>query len=156
MKAELKGEAFTLVKNLVIIDANYVVARDTPEQRYANKRINVRMHLENVAALDAQECNCSDWGAILLHVLVGKLDVESRTQWELQQSGSNLQSLSDLLKFFDIRARALETIEKNSLKLQEQTKFSDQITSNGHVADRKYQSYATKLEHKKCSVPSSD
>ena len=47
---------------------------------------------ENVAALDAQGCNCSDWGPILFHVLVGKLDVETQKQLELQQSGSDLQS----------------------------------------------------------------
>ena len=181
LKAALKGEAFTLIKKLAITDANYVVARDTLERRYANKRFTVRMHLEeilnqasiksengiglrrllesfqvNVAALDAQGCNCSDWGPILLHVLVGKLDVETRKQWELQQSGSDLQSLSDLLKFIDIRARALETIEKNSMKSQEKTKFSDQDSSNGHVADLKIQSYATQLENKKCTVPTSD
>ena len=57
---------------------------------------------ENVADLDAQGYNCSDWGPILLHVLVGKLVVERRKQWELQQSGSDLQNLSDLLKFIDI------------------------------------------------------
>ena len=73
---------------------------------------------ENVAALEAQGCNCNDWDPILLHVLAGKLDIETRKQWELQQSGTELQKLPDLLKFIDTRARALETIEKNSTKGQ--------------------------------------
>ena len=74
-------------------------------QRYANKRCIVRMHLDeilnqgvikcenrnglrklleafhqNVAALEAQGCNCNDWDLILLHVLAGKLDIETRKQ----------------------------------------------------------------------------
>ena len=48
LKAVLKREAFTLVQKLAITDANYVVARDTLEQRYANKRFIFRMHLEEI------------------------------------------------------------------------------------------------------------
>ena len=152
LKSALKGEAFTLVKNLTITDANYENARDILEQRYANKRFIVRMHLdemlnqgsiksengislrklletvqENIAALEAQGCNCNDWGPILLHVLAGKLDVETREQWELQQSGTELQELTDLLRFIDTRARALETIEKNSTKSRENQNFVTKI-----------------------------
>ena len=78
---------------------------------------------ENVAALEAQGCNCKDWDIILLLVLAGKLDIEARKQWELQHSGTELQKLPDLLKFIDTRVRALETIEKNSPKGQEKPKF---------------------------------
>ena len=108
-------------------EEKFTITYNTLEQRYANKRFIVRMNpeeilneasiksencfglkrllesfQENVADLDAQGYNCSDWGPILLHVLVGKLVVERRKQWELQQSRSDLQSLSDLLKFIDI------------------------------------------------------
>ena len=109
LRTALKREAFTLVKNLTITDTNYENARNILEQRYANKRFNVRMNLdeilnqgvikpengnglrklleafhENVAALEAPGCNCNDWDPILLHVLAGKLDIETRKQLELQ------------------------------------------------------------------------
>ena len=181
LKTALKGEAFTLVKNLTITDTNYENARNILEQRYANKRFIVRMHLdeifnqgvikcengnglrklleafhENVAALKAQGCNCNDWDPILLHVLAGKLDIETRKQWELQQSGTELQKLPDLLKFIDTRARALETIEKNSTKGQEKPNFCDQNSATGSVSDWKFQSYATQLESRKCTVRPTD
>ena len=181
MKTALKGEAFTLVKNLTITDSNYENARNILEQRYANKRFIVRMHLEeilnqgeiksengnglrklleafheNVAALEAQGCNCYDWDPSLLHVLAGKLDIETRKQWELQQSGTELQKLPDLLKFIDTRARALETIEKNSTQGQEKPKSCDQNSTTGSVSDRKFQSYATQLESRKSIVKPMD
>ena len=181
MKTALKGEAFTLVKNLTITDTNYENARNILEQRYANKRFIVRMHLdeilnqgviksengiglrkllqalhENVAALEAQGCNCNDWDSILLHGLPGKLDIETRKQWELQQSGTELQKLPNLLKFIDTRVRALEKIEKNSTKGQEKPKFCGQNSTTGSVSDRKFQSYATQLESRKCTVQPTD
>ena len=181
MKSALKGEAFGLVKNLMITDANDETARDILQQRYANKRFIVRMLLdeilnqgliksengkglrklleafhENVAALKAQGCYCNDCGPILLHVLAAKLDVETRKQWELQQLGTELQKLPDLPKFIDTRVRALEKIEQKSTKSQEKSKFCAWNSTTGPVPDRKFQSYATQLESRKCTVLSTD
>ena len=111
---------------------------------------------ENVAALEAQRRNCNDWGPILLHVLAGKLDIETRKQGELQQSGTELQKLSDLLKFIDTRARALETIEKKSTKGQEKPNICDQNSTTESVSDQKFQPYTTQLESRKCTDQPTD
>ena len=95
-------------------------------------------------------------GPILFHVLAGKLDVETRKQWELQQSGTELQKLPALLEFIDTRALALETIEKNLTNSHEKPKFYDQNSTTGPVFDWKFQYYATQLENRKCTVPSTD
>ncbi len=59
-------------------------------------------------SLELQGCNVQEWDPILIHILTGKLDPETRKQWELTLKGTDLPELKELVEFLDTRAKALE------------------------------------------------
>ena len=133
LKACVKREAAKLISSVTITDQNYEIAWELLHERYENKRSLVQAHLqaiwsqgslksesstglrkllettnENLRALTELGQPVEYWNAIFVHSLSEKMDPESRKQWQLDHSGTDLLTWKQLAKFLDTRSRALE------------------------------------------------
>ncbi|XP_075157530.1 uncharacterized protein LOC142233037 [Haematobia irritans] len=135
LRSTLEGEAANLIKNISATEANYDSAWKILESRYHNKRMlvgNLISKLFNIpksegdfqsikTLLDsAQECisslqnldiNTKTWDPLLIHLLVQKLDIQSRRDWEQSlKSSTEIPQLSELFLFLERTFRTLESI----------------------------------------------
>ena len=131
LKGLLTGEAKRL-SAITITDANYGEARTMLlQERYENRRAIVREHISSIVtastatkeagslrnlmqtadehrrALEALGLNMDEMDIYTVYH-VEKTDAESRREWELEHSGTDLLKYEDLHKFLITRCRALE------------------------------------------------
>lgn len=139
LKCSLYGEAELLLKNIATTETNYDEAWLQLTRRYTNKRFNcnqvmkvlfgqrnlssesatsIKQLLDTTSAclnsLQNLKINTSSWDAIINHLVLTKLDAESRKLWELQVSQSELEELptwKQLSKFLETRFRTLEMLD---------------------------------------------
>lgn len=135
LKSYLSGEAADLVRSLQITDDNYDEARQILKNRYDNKRFIIDSLLkrflnqpkvqtesasclkklldtsnETVRALQLMAVPVNKWDQILVHIIVEKLDSDSRRHWELSLTRQALPTYDQLKSFIDARWQALELI----------------------------------------------
>ncbi|XP_055615032.1 uncharacterized protein LOC129761339 [Toxorhynchites rutilus septentrionalis] len=107
LRASLRGEALKVVDSFQMSEASYGVAWSALVKRYSNKYLQKKRHVNALLQYpkvkrmsangihDLIECfdrhtkildqlgeNTSDWGAMLMQLLVSKLDDESLKDWE--------------------------------------------------------------------------
>ena len=139
LKCSLYGEAEQLLKNLSTTDTNYEEGWKQLTRRYTNKRFNcndVMKRLFGQRSLNSESANgikqlvdttsgclkslqnleidTNSWDAIINHLVLTKLDSESRKLWELQVSQSESEDLptwNQLSKFLETRFRTLELLD---------------------------------------------
>ncbi|XP_052753688.1 uncharacterized protein LOC128201267 [Galleria mellonella] len=142
LKSSLTGVAAELLKNFTLTEANYLDAWKKLEERYDNKRIIVNNILNRLLSqkklagestkglkelLDTtSQCLdslknlnicISNWDAILVYVIVGKLDSESHKLWEQSLGNSTeIPTYADLASFLENRFRILEMISSTQVK----------------------------------------
>ncbi|CAG9087988.1 unnamed protein product [Plutella xylostella] len=139
LKSSLTGEAQQLLKHFSLTDANYDAAWKTLEDRYNNKRIIVNTILNRLLnqkkisnecvrstkdLLDTtKEClnslqnlqidTCS-WDAIIVHIVVAKLDMESHKLWEQSLgSSTDIATFTQLSAYLETRFRSMEMMSKS-------------------------------------------
>ncbi|XP_045495987.1 uncharacterized protein LOC123694566 [Colias croceus] len=138
LKCSLKGEPENLLRSLSTTDTNYEEAWDRLKRRYNNKRFNVNEILKRLfgqkpmssesataikhlidtteaclKALKNLDIDVSSWDAIINFLIVSKLDLESRRQWETEAGRSQTDSIpkwSELVTFLESRFRTLEML----------------------------------------------
>ena len=153
LKTSLKDQPARLLSHLPTTSANYNVALRILKERYDNKRMIIRSHLdaivkfspmqhesadqlrklitvfmENSLALTAlgEDVDAADY--VWVYLLSEKLDSETRHQWELHSPSDKPQTADDLLKFLEERARALDfSMPKNTdtAKAKDTARFKD-------------------------------
>ncbi|XP_049879678.1 uncharacterized protein LOC126376395 [Pectinophora gossypiella] len=139
LKSCLSGEAEHLLKNLSTTETNYSEAWSQLTRRYSNKRYNanevmkrlfsqktlfsesptaIKQLLDTTSAclksLENLKIDTSSWDAIINHLVVSKLDHESRKLWELQMSetkSDEIPTWSKLKAFLETRFRTLEMLD---------------------------------------------
>lgn len=144
LKNALTGDAEQLLRPFAISDANYVEAWEMLQARYNNKRAIVAKHLDTL--VDAPSCSKLDykslrklvdtvnesvrslrvlqepvdtWDTIIVHLLLRKLDADTRQNWELELATRDCESsLANFIKFLESRCRALENCIVISQKSQ--------------------------------------
>ena len=142
LKSNLSGEALQLLKSFQITDVNYIEAWNLLNSRYNNKHFIVNAHLntlmcipnassespscikrildtalESIRALTALELPVNHWDAILVHIIVNKLDFETHRQWELSLNRQNcFPSFKDLFDFLELRWQSLEMVPVQKTK----------------------------------------
>ncbi|XP_014366619.2 uncharacterized protein LOC106717302 [Papilio machaon] len=148
LKTSLSGEAEQLLKHFALTEANYDKAWSTLESRYNNKRMIVttiisrllnqkKMNTECFKSLKeildtTKEClnsldnlgvDTSTWDAIVVHLVVSKLDLETHKQWE-QSLGSSqdIPTFTSLSLFLENRFRSMEMVNVTHKKDQPQKK----------------------------------
>ena len=132
LKSLLQGEAARLVQSIVLSDANYDTAWKLLNERYQNDR---EILFSVLRKLFSQNPSCSSANsirqlvdttkecirsmeilnlvpdkateAIILYVIIQKLDQASREIWEQNLKGTTVPPLKDLFEFLEQRARAL-------------------------------------------------
>ena len=124
LKACVKGGAARLISSISITDQNYLIAMDMLTERYANKRSIVQAHLQKLWTQPSMKTEyghglrkllettnehlpfseelgepAEKWGSILVFLISGKKDSESRKQWQLDNPGTDLLCWKQLSKF---------------------------------------------------------
>lgn len=132
----LKGEPFNLVKGLPATDNNYQMAYDIIINRYQNKRALamtyfsaiydlsaiskqsfkelrhlLEVFFENLAALRSLDFDVNSWHFLLFNIMLKKLDIKSRTDFEIQHSSTSIPTFKMLSTFLQNTAKDLESAQ---------------------------------------------
>ena len=141
MKASLQGDAAKLLTSLAIPDANYLIALQTLEERYANPRMIARTHLTsifeypNVKSESSKDLRklietteqhrlglenlgqpVNQFDLVFVYNASNKFDSETRKQWELSTPGTDFQTYQQFKTFVESRCQALEAAVVNVTK----------------------------------------
>lgn len=132
LKSKLKGEAARQISSMLISDANFDIAWAQLTDRYQNDRellfailrkfMNQKAVLQQssssmrslidvsrecIRTLDVLLLPTDQWDAILLFIIVTKMDSSSKELWEHGLKDSSIPTLNSLFEFLEQRARAL-------------------------------------------------
>jgi len=154
LKPNCKGEAEDIVSEYQITDANYQGAWAALEERFDNKRLQVKAHLnqlfgqpvmttENVEMLrtllrTTQKClralkslggPVEAWDWLLVHTTVMRLDPKTRRYWELIHTSKEVATWQELVTALDNRCTALES-ESPSTKVETKSASSSTKTND--------------------------
>ena len=108
LEGALKGEPKNLLASLSATDQNYTIAWDLLQKRYENKKIIINSHIKEIMdipsihkeshaalrglantffkgyrSLQSLGLNIAEWSAILIYILVSKLDTNTLREWEV-------------------------------------------------------------------------
>lgn len=151
LKANLTGEPSRLIRHLQASDDNYKIAWQILVDRYDNKRALLsallnellsqptlavesstgvkRLHdttKECLLAIGNLDIQTDQWDPLMLHLLLQKVDKESRRQYEQSlPRPQEVQSMQHFFKFLDTRFHQLETVSSKD----ERRKTSSFVTS---------------------------
>lgn len=166
LKASLKDEAGQIIQSLQLCDANYLVAWKALLDRYNNKRLilsnhiralfnlptlskeshillrqlldGVSKHLRSLKILDQP---VDQWDALLIHLIVSKLDMTTKREWESYKINGEFPTISELTEFLKSRCELLETLnlsQSNEVKSNNNKhkfiKYQTHMASNNLVA----------------------
>lgn len=137
LKTSVKGEAARLIGHLQTTARNYETAYNILTKRYANTRVQLGKLLDLILdspPLAGETCNglknlhdtvyecllgvknlkinIENWDSLLTHLLIKKLDKETRKHYECQlDDPREPQRVDDFLKYIESRFMALEAYE---------------------------------------------
>ncbi|XP_051162195.1 uncharacterized protein LOC127282137 [Leptopilina boulardi] len=139
LRAYVKDNAAKVIDNLSTSDNNYNVAWDLLNERYNNERIIIQNHMQSifelpnanrdssfnlrnlvdsmlrhVRALNVLGQPTDSWDTPLICLITGKLDRDTRTEWEKSVTGSAMPTFECFSKFLKTRCEILETIKSDS------------------------------------------
>lgn len=175
LKSSLKGEPENLLKGFDTTDTNYDEAWGKLVRRYSNKRYNANEILKRLFAqksltsesapaikemLDITSAclkslmnlgiDTKSWDVIICHLIVSKLDYESRKQWEMEVSRETSDSFptwDQLVRFLETRFRTLEMLSgtrqvvKSTPNMNTKQQFTKQKTFHSTVLEDKKESH---------------
>ena len=143
LKGACKGEAKKIIQSLQITNNNYLIARKALKDRYDNKRLIVtalmdiifeypQLRHENsndlrkihdvfrdtTQSLSNAGTNVHQWTDVLTYQLTKKLDHETRKNWEMKNTGTELPLLDELMLFIDQSAKSLDVAGKTGQRNQ--------------------------------------
>lgn len=135
LKSNLRGDAHSLIESFQICDANYASALKLLRDRYNNKRFIVDAHIGAFMSQPTLSCESAaglkslhdifneslrsqqalgmptlQWNAIMVYIMAGKLDHETRRQWELSVTREALPTFAQLSSFVEARWQSLEMV----------------------------------------------
>lgn len=169
LKASVKGEPSDMLRALTITDENYTIAFNKLMKRYDNKRRIVDTHIReilnlepvksvskysNIAlrlfinslenhlqCLEALNQPVDSWDAVLLPVIIDKLDDKTIQDWELkisERSNQEIPKIKCLIEYLNVKQSAIERAvntrteinqnEKKSSKFESKKTFTTTIT----------------------------
>ncbi|XP_015124524.1 uncharacterized protein LOC107046430 [Diachasma alloeum] len=171
LRTSLSGEPAQRIANLTISDESFSIAWELLLSRYENKRLLISAHLEQLLspptmtshsakelnvlltvtsevlnALEALGSPTSQWDQVIVHTVSQRLSSKLREAWEVKVgSSAEYPSYKDFKDFLTGRARAMESIEINSVPRAPATKPSNVSSSK--------QSTAAKVHHGTAQPP---
>ena len=171
LKASLRDEPAKLLSHLPITGANYKVAMKLLKERYENKRLISRAHIDailnfkplnqespesirsliscyvaNAMALDELVKTEDQLSCFLVRVISQKPDYVTRRQWKLTSTGDDIQTMDQLKKFLEERANALEAAGKSNKTSNQEKIHQEKPIQNYHASSQNCP--ACKADHK--------
>ncbi|XP_055623288.1 uncharacterized protein LOC129766713 [Toxorhynchites rutilus septentrionalis] len=135
LRASLKGDALKMIDSYAMSEANYRVAWDSLVDRFSNKYLLKKRHLNalfeyprirresatglhelidcferNTKILDQLGEKTNVWGAMLVHLMVSKLDEVIQKRWEENVTPDREPSYASLVEFLKRQTRVLDAV----------------------------------------------
>ncbi|XP_066141168.1 uncharacterized protein [Euwallacea fornicatus] len=158
LEASLRGEPKTLLASLAPTNANYAIAWDLLERRYQNTKFIINSHLKeimefpalakeshialrnfsnhffkNFRALESLGEKVREWNTMWIYILVSKLDISTRREWERYSQGINSPKIDQFNEFLMQRCQVLEAVDSrvwsNPKKSNESRSFATTSTT---------------------------
>jgi len=142
LQASLKKEAASVIESIEISDSNYQLAWNLLVDRFKNKKLVIRGHLKQIFELpnvtrDSYSAlrNFTDnflkhfrslenlnepvalWSTILIYLLVSKLDMSSKREWEIQTKDIVSPTIEEFKTFLFDRCQLLESVQLKVTKV---------------------------------------
>lgn len=179
LKGHLTGEAEQLLRNINVTSDNYKIAWSKLEKMYNNKRflansIMKRLLSQKTLSFESAfeikrlitttvEClesisnlgvDVSSWDLIVIHIISGKLDKETRKAWELKaasDASDELPTFEQFSEYLNSRFRGLENLDK----VDNKDRHSNQKgTQSFHVVKKSVVcAFCSSADHKITSCP---
>ncbi|XP_036145647.1 uncharacterized protein LOC118646570 [Monomorium pharaonis] len=177
LKSCLKGDAAQIIESLATSAENYEIAWNLVVERFDNKRIIIQNHvrslfeLPNIAkesltglralmdgalrhlrALKTLGLQTEHWDAMLIQLIIFKVDRNTHKEWERSIDGTEMPSLEDLWKFLKNKCYVLENVDAG---FASQSKVSGKLplmrdARNSNV--RQSQNCMTVQERQQCPI----
>lgn len=153
----LKNEPFNLLKNITITEDNYQIAYSTLVDRYQNVRFLATSYFneifdaqpvknphskelrhlvdtfsENISALKALKFKVEDWSFLLFNILLRKIDIKSRTEFEVEHCKIDVPTYDHLKVFLSNKCKALETVQNLTPSAQSSSSNSNYNKSKNY------------------------
>ncbi len=147
LKSSLKQKAADQISTLPTTDANYVEAWKILCDKYENTREIVQSLIRKILdyrvvksenAVDLQSLldntlkslrslkvlgrPTSEWDDLIIVVMISKLDSNTRREWAIRQTGTNLPTLKELEDFLTGHIRGLHALGSNSQQKPQDTR----------------------------------
>ena len=159
LKANISGEAETLIAHLGLTEGNYLTAWTLLQERYDNKRIQVASLVEkiinqpvgtsSIAAVKSlhdttKECilainnigiDTTSWDPLLIQLLIKRLDKATHIRFEQSlENPKEVPKISELLSFLEMQFQSMEAVgqkeKTTSTRAVSSVVISDKINNN--------------------------
>lgn len=139
LRSCVEGEAELLIRSFQVTGPNYREAWGVLLARYNNRRLIINAHLEQlftvstsnvgspnslrrqldrftevVRALSALELPIGHWDVLLVHILVARLDTQTKHAWEMSLVNDDIPTFNQLVAFLERRCRSLDASGQNT------------------------------------------
>ena len=184
LKSALQGEPHAMIMRLENDNpGNYARAMEILADRYQNTRAIVRTHLDTIINYPIVKSNNSkqlrnfiqcvennldgirqagipivQWEPIVAYHMYQKLNCDTRTQFEVANPGTEIQNVSQLLKFLKERAAASETYSVNGKPQQHESQNTNSQAGGSYTGQQMSGSdyYEESVRKKKCFMCNGD
>ncbi|XP_055634049.1 uncharacterized protein LOC129774354 [Toxorhynchites rutilus septentrionalis] len=170
LRSALKGEALKIIESLTITSDNYPVAWEALLNRYANKYILKKKHLQalitppklavksvlmirdvvdefqrHVKILNQLGEPTDQWSSLLVQLLSSRIDELTLKEWEDYVSGEEEPSYDNFIKYLSRKIRTLELLSITSQGVQpsSQVKQFNQLKRNSTSTNSRVNSYVS-------------
>ncbi|CAI6374547.1 unnamed protein product [Macrosiphum euphorbiae] len=136
LRSAVTGDAQNCIRCIETTSSNYEMAWNKLKKRYSNKKVLVQTHVKamfelepvtskssaklrqftdaltgHMSALETLGHTPNSWGPLLVHLIVTKLDRNSRREWETITAKEEVAPVEVLIEFLESRFKILEAIE---------------------------------------------
>ncbi|KAF0711208.1 DUF1758 domain-containing protein [Aphis craccivora] len=186
LRSSLSGDAENVINCLQTTADNYKVAWESLTERYDNKKVLIQVHTKSIfdlepikkessyqlrrlvdalvghmKALETLGENPRQWGSLLMHLIVSKLDTRTMREWEVRSSKTEVSNISNLIDFLQSRFRVLVAVETsqqiNALTFENNNRkinANKRTKSNVFAATSEVKCYSCKQAHTIYRCPS--
>ncbi|XP_055585541.1 uncharacterized protein LOC129738386 [Uranotaenia lowii] len=169
LRSALKGDALQLIESLTISANNYVVAWESLVNRYSNKYLLKKKHLQaitgqskifgknagnlravveefqrHVKILKQLDEPTESWSSLLVQLLCSRVDDQTQRDWEEFVSGGEEPTYTILIEFLTRKIRTLESLSINSEQtVDKKAKFISVDKRQKHISNSRINTYAS-------------
>jgi len=154
----INGNAKRVIQHITVSEKGFRVPWEILVERYENERLIFNTHIDNIMKLpcltsenssqlrhlvDTTKCNLEaikamkqnteSWDMIIIYILLQRLHIKIRKEWELHISNKELPTLLQLYTFLEHRCNALESIATKP-KTNEQRQYMCRKISHSYVS----------------------